>query len=244
MTEIDRLRRIKLRDLKQLFDALAGVREKLLSLWQDADRWEKAHAKVEAALQMEAGFNSEYDPLTFKIQAKVDGRAEIYCLLFRWEYEGKQREQRVWVKSKPSNLIEGASCYYFVCPYTNRLCRKLYTDGRVLVSRYGFPHTYSERNYSHRWRQDKKLLKIIEFMDSESSFTGKRERYGGKLTRFGRKLAKMAGGETYEEMSQNYTARLEALMIPSRRGRPPKPVSERKPRGGRRQLPSPPLFMK
>lgn len=236
MTEIDKLRRIKLRDLKNLFDALAGVREKLLSLWDSPERWEEAHSKVEAALQMEASFQSSHNPLTFEIQAKVDERAEIFCLLFRWEFEGEQREQRVWVKSRPSNLIEGASCYYFVCPYTDRLCRKLYTDGRVLVSRYGFTHTYSERNYSHRWRQDKKLLDLMEFIDDERNFKGRRERYRGKLTPFGRKVRKMVGGETFEAVRSSITAQIEALLVtPSRRGRP---------RGSRGRLYSPPLFVK
>lgn len=234
MTEIDKLRRIKLRDLKKLFDALAGVRDKLLPLWDSPDRWERAHSKVEAALQMEASFQSDYNPLTFKIQAKVNERAEIYCLFFRWKFEGKQREQRVWVRSRRSNLIEGAFCYYFVCPYTNRLCRKLYTDGEVLVSRYGFPHTYSERNYSHRWREEKRLLDLMEFIDDDGNFKGRRERYRGKLTPFGRKLRKMVGGDTLEEVSSQITAQIAALLAtPSRRGRP---------RGGKSS--SPPLFMK
>lgn len=244
MTEIDRLRRINLRDLKRLFDALAGVRKKLLSLWDKPDLWEAALTKVEAALQMEASFNSEYNPLTFKIQAKVDGRAEIYCLEFRWEFEGVKREQRVWVKSRPSNLIEGASCYYFVCPYTSRLCRKLYTDGRVLLSRYGFPHTYSARNYSHRWRNAKKVLDFMLFMETESNFTGRRDYYNGKLTRFGRKLRKIAGGEDYEEILARQRGTVEALYFAPRRGRPPKPENERKPRGGREQPPTPTLFTK
>lgn len=230
MTEIDYLRRIQIRDLKPYFAGLAKARAQLLELFErKPEKIRKTLEEVNKSLQGTLTFS---DSTTYSVQARVNEYVEIESFLFKWEDDGEQREQRISVTSRPSNLVEGASCYYFLCPYTSRICRKLYTDGRVLVSRYGFPHTYSQRNYSHRWRADKKVLDFMLFVDEEENFKRKRERYNGKLTRFGRKLVKIMGGETYEEIRKKQRGGILNLLQPYRKGRPPKPSSP------------PPLFMK
>ena len=226
MTEIDSLRRITLKDLSFLFERLKQVRGRIEELLADhPERIAEVLGMVEEYLQGEITFSSPHNRTTYTIQAGVNGFVEIESLLFKWEADGQEREQRVWLTSRPSNLVDGASCLYFLCPYTHRICRKLYTDGNVLASRYSFPHTYSERNYSHKWREFNKSLKLLLFLDDEENFKGKRERYRGRLTRYGRKVARMAGGETFEQISQTQKNRIEKFFNTGfRRGRPPKPA--------------------
>ena len=245
MTEIDRLRSISLSDLKPLFTNLANVREQLLdAIAKNPENTADVLAAVEKYIRADITYSNNFSRITYKIEGRANEFGEMESLLFKWESDGEQCEQRVNLSFTRSNL-EGvnAPCYYFVCPYTSRLCRKLYTDGRLLISRYGFPHTYSARNYSRRWRNTKKVLDFMLFMETESNFAGRREYYNGKLTRFGRKLRRIAGGDNYEEILARQRGIVENLYYnSSRRGRPPKPESE-KPRG-RKQPPTPPLFMK
>lgn len=86
-----------------------------------------------------------------------------YELLFKWtDEDGCERKQKVYLYGSESNLLKETYVWYFVCPATGRHCRKLYTDGRRLVSRYAFPHTYSDRNLSHKTRRLRRLLETME----------------------------------------------------------------------------------
>ena len=210
MTEIDHIRRITLRDLKPFFSNFSKVRGQLLDLLeQKPELISEAVEAVKSRLQGSITFSGS---TAYNIQGRVNGLGELDGFDFRWADDGEERKQRVRLATRPSNLGLG-TCYYFVCPYTGRICRKLYTDGKVLISRYGFRHTYSSRNYSHRWRSDKRALDFILLMGQEHNQAGKRERYRGKPTRFGRKLAKMAG-----EVWKRLPFLAESLI--SRRGRP------------------------
>lgn len=240
MTEIDRLRRITLRDVKPLLNLCERLRGQFLAITDESpERTGEAIEALNNRLRARITFTDNYESTSYTIQGEANEDGEIESLLFLWECDGAQRSQRVWLTSRPSNLKEGASCLYFLCPSTNRICRKLYTDGRVLVSRYGFDHTYSERNYSRRRRANKKALALTLFVEDEAN-RGKREIYKGKLTRYGRKIRKLAGGETYADIMANQAAILETLFaVPPRRGRPPKPKGAKEP-----ETSTPPLFMK
>lgn len=212
MTEIDSLRRITLKDLSFLFERLKQVKGRVEELIaHEPERKEKLLEMVEEHLQGEIIFSNFNSRDTYTIQARVNGLLEIESFLFGWEADGEKREQRVCLVSRPSNLVSGASCIYFLCPHSHRICRKLYTDGYVLTSRHSFQHTYSERNQSHKWREFNKSMKSLLFLDNEDNFKGKRERYRGKLTRFGRKVAKLAGGETFEDIALKQRTQLEKI---------------------------------
>lgn len=157
MTEIDRLPRIELRHLAPLFSRMKAMKGTLLdALDRHPGRCAEVIAIAEEGLRAEVRIPGE--DLRFIIQAKVNGLAEIKSFIFSWEYDGEEKKAEVCLSSRPSNLVEGAACCYFICPETYRICRKLYTDGERLVSRYGFPHTYSDRNLSHSLRELKRLL--------------------------------------------------------------------------------------
>jgi hypothetical protein len=51
---------------------------------------------------------------------------------------GSERTSRIRLESRRSNLGRGTT-WYFVCPVTSRLCRKLYGIGGYFYSRHAFP---------------------------------------------------------------------------------------------------------
>jgi hypothetical protein len=217
MTQIDWLRRITLRDLQPFFENLRKVRGRALEAMQmRPERAGEVLSSLRNYLQGEVTYTRSWlggEPQRhrYSIQAEVNENAEIESFLFRWDYRGEAKEQRVWLTYKQSNLVGGAWVCYFLCPYTGRRCRKLYTDGRELVSRYAFKHTYSERNLSHNDREFRKGLALALYLES-SGAKNRREWYAGKLTRFGRRIKRM------EEAEQR--AGLQALLSKRKRGRP------------------------
>lgn len=234
MTEIDHLQRITLRDLKPFFTACRKIKEQVdeytegKSMGERLDFVERNSQKIRHLLRWDVVFTrSNYFGETKRVldvEAIIDPLdIEIIGFWFRWKSEddGSQTESRIAIERVPSNLGLNP-VRYFVCPYSNRRCRKLFTDWRVFSSRWAFDHTYSQRNYSKRWRQDKKLWDMVSFLDDEKNLKGRKERYRGRLTPYGRKIKKLVGGETYEEIKAHKNALLESLLLPYRRGRPPK----------------------
>jgi hypothetical protein len=69
-----------------------------------------------------------------------------------------QRSYTVLLEGRPSNLGKG-HVWYFVCPVTGRLCRKLYRINGYFFSRYAYPTaTYRSRTEP---KGDRKLRKYI-----------------------------------------------------------------------------------
>lgn len=254
MTEIDNLARLSLRDLKPYFTHCKQLKEKVeahtkgKTLEERIDFAERNFPKIEHLLRWDITFTRTTllgeSKRVLNVEAVIDPLdIDIVGFKFRWESEGQQKERHIAIETAQSNLGLNP-VRYFVCPHTHKRCRKLYTDWRDFYSRYAFPHTYSQRNYSHRWREDVKVIDYMRFV--EKDFKGRKEYYRGKLTPFGRKVRSMAGGETLEEAYIKQTARIEKFLNrPIRgRGRPMKPVVFKKPRGKKQKPSSPPLFMK
>ena len=148
MTLIDLLPRFKYRDLKPLID-----------------------------------FGFKHDkPVRLENALELAGRSytiafipQEYELIFKWEDdEGNQRKAKVYLRGVTTEQYRGKYVWYFVCPYTGRSCRKLFTDGKVLASRYAFPHTYSSRNKSHHQRDMEKLFRRMDTAQAT----------GGELAKF------------------------------------------------------------
>lgn len=144
MTEIDYIPRFTLRDLKPIID-FCFKHKREVSL----------HGAVSlGGLSYDISFNP-YE----------------YELTFEWEDEdGQRRRQRVFIYGRESNLNSEWWVWYFVCPHTGRNCRKLYTDGKVIASRYAFPHTYSSRNQSHKQRELHRLFNYMETQEDVEKF--------------------------------------------------------------------------
>ena len=197
LVEIDGLPRINLSDLKGFFKnckelrayAEAKSQEKGFDLEADLDFRQRLIEQNRAAFTFTGSFSKWH---TIKIEAEVlSGTMEINSFVFEWDYNGKQGAIRVYLEKRPSNLGLPEPVYYFVCPYTGRISRKLFTDGTTFASRFAFPHTYSSRKDSHNWREFKQIWDGMMYVDGSTKY--RKERYRGRLTPHGRKMMRYFG---------------------------------------------------
>lgn len=108
--------------------------------------------------------------------------------------EGESRRFVVNMASQRSNLGKGYVGFFY-CPQTERLCRKLYTDGLSLCSRYAFRRSYyNSQRASHsqsialrRYKAEKRVEEAEEH----------KQTYKGKPTRWAIKAEKEAQREEY-----------------------------------------------
>lgn len=75
-----------------------------------------------------------------------------------YKYKGEPRNYKVSLVSKPSNLGKGL-IWYFLCPQTNKRCRKLYSIGGYFLHREAFNGCmYETQTQSKKYRQLDKTL--------------------------------------------------------------------------------------
>lgn len=210
MVQIDRLCRITLRDLKPFYSRLRELKA-------------EHPTGFRGVLTGTMNFCSEWRHPTITILANVNEYGDIESFVFRWEYDGRERKQKINITSLPSNLIEGVNCPYFVCPQTHRYCRKLYTDGSAFASRYSFPHTYSDRNQSKQGRQLAAVIKAMQDVDEPHPY--RKETYRGEITPYGRRmrknyitLSRYVGVDPLNDVQARADIETRALL--TRRGRP------------------------
>lgn len=88
---------------------------------------------------------------------------------------------------QPSNLSTTSGYYYFVCPVTGRLCRKLYIVDGLFISRRAFRPMYAQQVKS-RAERDNALFRAIEAITAaeqiEREQVHHRRTYRGKPTRW------------------------------------------------------------
>lgn len=115
---------------------------------------------------------------------------------------------KVYLCTKPSNLGKG-EIWYFICPHTGKLCRKLYLGGQYFLHREAFTDVYYEKQtYSHKTRNMIKLFEKV-FTDNLYEEYYKKYRktyYKGKPTKKEVKLQKRLNiarsypSDTYERL--------------------------------------------
>ena len=113
---------------------------------------------------------------------------------FGYSYKGTPTRQDVPLRWKRSNLNPESEhgYYYFVCPDTGALCRKLYiVDGRF-VSRRAFKPLYDAQTKSKAYRELNNTYGLLFQYDEIQRQRYRRETYRGKLTPYGRKVMKLA----------------------------------------------------
>lgn len=70
-----------------------------------------------------------------------------------YKYKSEERKYQVRLVSVPSNLGKGHN-WYFLCPQTNKRCRKLYSIGGYFFHRDAFDGCmYESQTYSKSYRQ-------------------------------------------------------------------------------------------
>lgn len=116
---------------------------------------------------------------------------------FSYEVNGTPVTYDVPLRWKRSNLNPASEngYYYFVCPATGRLCRKLYLHDGRFVSRHALGGVlYETQTKPKSWRPDGEngeylaLLEYYRLTDQRY----RRETYNGRLTPYGRKIYKIA----------------------------------------------------
>lgn len=193
MIELDNQPSITLRALRGFFANCKEVRRFVESRAEAKalSPAEEVKLKRDALSKTKTHFTGNIDfhnGLTMSVETEIQLETmEVTGFLFKWEdYENRQHRQRVCVRARPSNLGLPEPVYYFVCPHSGRICRKLFFDGYSLASRYAFAHTYSKRNRSHNWRRFDQLLSATLYVEEAGAY--RKERYRGKLTPHGKKM--------------------------------------------------------
>lgn len=97
---------------------------------------------------------------------------------FVWKYQCKQYRQQIGFVEEPSP-IRGV-IRFFVCPTTEKKCRKVYFGRKSIFTRYAVRHVYSYQHLSHSSR-------VFANIRNPSRRNGK-PKYGGKVTRYGKKI--------------------------------------------------------
>ena len=114
---------------------------------------------------------------------------------FSYEYNGETHTYDVALRWKRSNLNPESEhgYYYFVCPETGNLCRKLYLVGGRFVSRRAFRALYPVQTYSKKYRSDTRAWRdFVAVDDLVFNQRFRREYYRGRITPYGRKVEKLA----------------------------------------------------
>jgi hypothetical protein len=117
-----------------------------------------------------------------------------------YTHQGEPMKYRINLISQPSNLGKGL-IYYFVCPNTGKLCRKLYCISGYFLHREAFQGCFYESQlHSKRLRHAYKLIMADDIEEELYSKNFKRT-YAGKPTRKFLSLTKKA--EKYSQQGLN-----------------------------------------
>lgn len=107
-------------------------------------------------------------------------------MLLDYRFGGEARTYRVELESLPSNLGKG-EIWYFLCPFTGKRCRKLYSVGGWFGHREAFTGCmYESQTTGRRWREIEKAYGPIFKLERlyEEMFKKHRKTcYRGKPTR-------------------------------------------------------------
>lgn len=156
---------------------------------------------------------------------------DMMMLILNWKIGEEEKVQKIYLREAQSNLGLNP-VLYFVCPFSGKSCRKLFTDGRKFFSMHALTDgfTYQDRNASRRDRLLSKGLK------EPPESTNRKPYYRGELTPYGKKLLRY-----YREMDEAENNLRTAIGSFRRKGRPKGSVTGmRKPP----KLYTPPLFNK
>ena len=119
---------------------------------------------------------------------------------FSYSYYGTIQKYTVEVVSRPSNLGKGV-IWFFICPVTKKVCRKLYFHKGRFLHRTAFPEIiYEQQKLSKRYRKLDKTMKMALDESIYQEFHQKhlKTHYRGKPTRrFERITKKLAERDSF-----------------------------------------------
>lgn len=193
LPEIDTIPKFTLAGFRPLLDGLRKQPPEVLELIRThPEGWQR----MADSLQKDYTATIDYERwgLRYTITPEVTITAEVGNVIvvdglrFEWEKDGNEFSVYVKLVQRPSNLGIG-TVDYFVCPYTNKLCRQLYTVCGTICSGWAFKHTYSRCNRSH----SKKAMLLDAFVDIATleSTHHRKEYYRGNITPYGKRMLKL-----------------------------------------------------
>ncbi len=116
----------------------------------------------------------------------VNTHSEQPYIELDYKYRDEPRNYKVRLVSMPSNLGKGL-IWYFLCPQTNKRCRKLYSIGGYFLHREAFNGCmYESQTQSKKYRQlDKTIGAYFKTDDLYSQLCQKhfKKTYAGKPTK-------------------------------------------------------------
>jgi len=123
---------------------------------------------------------------TGSISIEVNTNGEQPYIELDYKYRDEPRNYKVYLTSTPSNLNRG-EIWYFICPHTNKRCRKLYSIGGYFLHREAFKGCmYESQIQSKRYRElDKTFGAYFKSDDLYSQLYKKhfKKYYAGKPTK-------------------------------------------------------------
>jgi len=123
---------------------------------------------------------------TDSISIVVNTHSEQPYIELDYKYRDEPRNYKVYLTSTPSNLNRG-EIWYFICPQTNKRCRKLYSIGGYFLHREAFSGCmYKTQTQSKKYRElDKTLGAYFEIDNLYSELYKKnfKKTYAGKPTK-------------------------------------------------------------
>lgn len=123
---------------------------------------------------------------TGSISIQVNAQSDKPYIELDYKYKGEPRNYKVYLTSTPSNLNRG-EIWYFLCPQTNKRCRKLYSINSYFLHREAFNGCmYETQIQSKKNRQfDKKLGAYFKIDNLYSELNKKhfKKYYSGKPTK-------------------------------------------------------------
>jgi hypothetical protein len=123
---------------------------------------------------------------TGSISIQVNTHSEQLYIELDYKYRDEPRNYKVYLTSTPSNLNRG-EIWYFICPQTNKRCRKLYSIGGYFLHREAFNGCmYETQTQSKKYRRLDKTLGAYFKSDNLYSELYKKnfkKSYAGKPTK-------------------------------------------------------------
>lgn len=105
---------------------------------------------------------------TGNISIKVNTHSEQPYIELDYKYRDEPRNYKVYLTSTSSNLNKG-EIWYFLCPQTNKRCRKLYSISGYFLHREAFNGCmYESQTHSKKWREIEKVYG--SYFDSDKHY--------------------------------------------------------------------------
>ena len=129
-------------------------------------------------------------------------------LHLKYNFRGEPRDYKVQLVKKPSNLGIG-EMWFFKCPQTGMLCRKLYSIGGYFFHREAFKGYYYEsqlrsKNYRDLEKQYKGYFSLDRYYEELYSKNFKKTYRGKPTKRYLKLLEKIEKAEKTEPPPKNF----------------------------------------